>query len=198
MSDESLVAEARDQSTSAVRLAQLAHEHPETRAAVAGNPTAYPGLLAWLAAVNDPAVNQVLHRRSAASDPEVTLPPAPAAVVQAAPAAVTPVAQPESLVVTVPDAPVPASGIADTPRAVATDTGPAERTGWQKAGAALDTAGNVANGVASVITKIYGLGLILVAIIAVCVNPAAFIWPALLIGGYGVYLVLPGDKWVVY
>jgi hypothetical protein len=54
---------ASDPGTSAATLADLAYDHPDVRAAIAGNPAAYDGLLAWLAELDDPTINEVLSAR---------------------------------------------------------------------------------------------------------------------------------------
>lgn len=54
---------AGDPNTFAAQLADLAHRVPEVRALVAGNPAAYPGLLAWLAGIGDPAIDSALRAR---------------------------------------------------------------------------------------------------------------------------------------
>lgn len=59
-------AAAADPSTDLTELARLAHEHPDLRPVVAGNSSAYEGLLEWLGAIGDPAVNAALAARGAA------------------------------------------------------------------------------------------------------------------------------------
>jgi len=58
-----IVQEASDPTIDQGRLADLAHHHPQARAAVALNPQAYPGLLEWLGALGDPAVDAALAQR---------------------------------------------------------------------------------------------------------------------------------------
>ncbi|UWX97788.1 hypothetical protein N2K95_03635 [Arthrobacter zhaoxinii] len=60
--DAALLAEAADPATPLTRLQELA-THPRARVAVAGNPSTYPALLAWLSQLGDPAVNEALGRR---------------------------------------------------------------------------------------------------------------------------------------
>lgn len=45
------------------RLADIARDYPQHRAAVAAHPQAYPGLVEWLGALGDPAVNQAIANR---------------------------------------------------------------------------------------------------------------------------------------
>lgn len=47
----------------AARLADIARDHPQHRAAVAVHPQAYPGLLEWLGSLGDPEVNQAIANR---------------------------------------------------------------------------------------------------------------------------------------
>lgn len=55
---------AQDPTTSPAELARLAAEAPHTRALIARHPQAYPGLLDWLANLDDPAVNEALRQRN--------------------------------------------------------------------------------------------------------------------------------------
>lgn len=64
----SRAARAADPATPLVELAALAHEHPQVRAIVAANPSAYPDLLDWLAALGDPEVDAALASRTAGAD----------------------------------------------------------------------------------------------------------------------------------
>ena len=57
---------AADPATPLETLADLAYRVPETRAAVASNPSTYPGLLEWLAQLDDPQVNAALAGRVSA------------------------------------------------------------------------------------------------------------------------------------
>jgi outer membrane protein assembly factor BamB len=60
---------ASDPQTDLATLAQLAYDNPELRVAVAANPSAYEGLLEWLAGVGDPAVTAALAARGRAETP---------------------------------------------------------------------------------------------------------------------------------
>ena len=71
-------------------------------------------------------------------------------------------------------------------------------SGWERADRVVSGAENVAIGISTVLTKIWAL-----IIIAVCVAMLIFVadktWWAALIGiAYGIYLLLPGSKWVVW
>jgi len=57
------VQRASDPSISQAELADLVQNHPQARAAAAGNPQAYPGMLEWLAQLGDPEVDAALARR---------------------------------------------------------------------------------------------------------------------------------------
>jgi hypothetical protein len=59
-----LMKEAANPQTPLARLQELAANHPETRPAVAANPSTYPALLTWLGQLGDPAVDQALRLRS--------------------------------------------------------------------------------------------------------------------------------------
>lgn len=64
-------------------------------------------------------------------------------------------------------------------------------------GKAAGVAGNAAVGCTTVVTKLYGLALAAAGIFALFTLPSAW-WAALLIIAYGIYLLLPGDKWVMW
>lgn len=61
---DAAVAEASDANTAQVRLAEIAFQRADLRAVVACNPSAYPGLLDWLASLGDAVVDAALVRRS--------------------------------------------------------------------------------------------------------------------------------------
>jgi len=82
--------QAADPSTPAQTLADIAALRPDLRPAVAGNPATYQGLLEWLGALGEPAVDAALAARAAAA----AAPAAPAAPVPVAPAPATPDAPP--------------------------------------------------------------------------------------------------------
>lgn len=54
---------ASDPTTPQAQLATIAHQHSHARAIVAANPQAYPALLDWLAALDDPEINAALASR---------------------------------------------------------------------------------------------------------------------------------------
>lgn len=91
---------ALDPATAPEVLAAIAAERPELRASVALNPTAYPGLLQWLADLGDPAVDAALAARASGATNVPPPPPAP-------PGPAEPVA------VSAPTQPAPASGTAE-------------------------------------------------------------------------------------
>lgn len=47
-------------------------------------------------------------------------------------------------------------------------------------------------------TKLYALGLIVLGVAVLILAFKSVWWGGLLIAGYGVYLLLPGSKWVVW
>lgn len=61
---EFTAAQAADPATPAAQLADIATHRPDLRPAVAGNPSAYPDLLGWLASFHDPAIDAAIARRS--------------------------------------------------------------------------------------------------------------------------------------
>ncbi|HQY33961.1 MAG TPA: hypothetical protein PLS68_08325 [Actinotalea sp.] len=91
--------QAADPSTPGQVLADIAALRPELRAAVASNPSAYPGLLEWLGSLGEPTVDAALAARAGAEQPTVVLPTLP------------PVAAPQwQGQATTPAAPAPAYG----------------------------------------------------------------------------------------
>ncbi len=75
---QGLAAAAANPSTDQHVLREIAQHYPTLRPIVAGNPNSYPGLLAWLAGLGDPAVDAALAARGAAPAPSVpSMPPAP-------------------------------------------------------------------------------------------------------------------------
>lgn len=60
------ITRAADPSTPLAELAQLAYEHPEVRAVVAANPSAYDDLLRWLGQLGDAGVDAALLTRARA------------------------------------------------------------------------------------------------------------------------------------
>lgn len=58
-------AQAADPATPQQLLADVAAARPDLRPVVAANPSAYPALLQWLAALGEPAVDEALRRRAA-------------------------------------------------------------------------------------------------------------------------------------
>ncbi len=76
--------QAADPATPAQTLADIAALRADLRPLVAANPSAYPGLLEWLGALGEPAVDAALAERAAA---EQTAPEAPATPTAWAPTA---------------------------------------------------------------------------------------------------------------
>ena len=74
---QGLAAAAANPATDQETLRQIAFHYPQLRAAVAANPSSYQGLLDWLAALGEPAVNEALAERArwqSAPDRTVVLP----------------------------------------------------------------------------------------------------------------------------
>jgi len=113
---------ALDPATAPEVLAAIAAERPELRASVALNPTAYPGLLQWLADLGDPAVAAALAAR--ASSATNVPPPPPAPPGPAEPVAVSAPTQPAPAVGTAEQVPVQGRTVrAGRPRWVALAAG---------------------------------------------------------------------------
>ncbi len=69
--DKSLEIEAANPAIDPGRLRDLAANHSALRPLIAMNPAAYPGLLDWLASLNDPAVNVALQQRKATENAQL-------------------------------------------------------------------------------------------------------------------------------
>ncbi len=109
MTDPSMytAAQAAHPGTPPAVLAQIVQDRPDLRAAVAGNPAAYPALVEWLGALGDPAVDAAIASRSAVqSPPPPAAQPAPPASQPAPPAAqpAPPASQPAPQVIQPPGA----------------------------------------------------------------------------------------------
>ena len=84
-------AQASDPATPGQVLADIAALRPDLRAAVAANPSAYPGLLEWLGSLGEPAVDAAIAARGpAAAAPQPQYQPPPAGPATALPAASLP------------------------------------------------------------------------------------------------------------
>ncbi len=72
-------AQASDPQTPGQILADIAALRPDLRVAVAGNPSAYPGLLEWLGSLGDPAVDAAIAGRAPAAQATQQFPVQPPA-----------------------------------------------------------------------------------------------------------------------
>lgn len=72
------------------------------------------------------------------------------------------------------------------------------RSGWEYADKAASGVGAAVNGIGVVLTKIYGLLLIVAGIWLLVAVPGKSWWLALILIAYGAYLVFPGSKHVVW
>ena len=75
---------------------------------------------------------------------------------------------------------------------------PAPNTGWQKAGKVAEGAGKLIDGTALVLMKAYAVVLIGAGLVLLFVLPGVGILPGLVLLAYGVYLITPGWKIVVW
>ena len=71
MTSEDLPHGELDPRMSAEQLQAIAAEYPESRAAIASHPNAYPDLLTWLGSLGDPAVDAALAARAGVPSPQV-------------------------------------------------------------------------------------------------------------------------------
>lgn len=71
-------------------------------------------------------------------------------------------------------------------------------SGWEKADKVAHGAGKVLNGTAWVIAKGYGILLIVAALFVLFATGGKLVLPGLLILAYGIYLLAPGSKFVVW
>lgn len=69
LTPEQAATAAADPQTDLAQLAEIAHHFPSARAAVAANPSAYPALLEWLAALGDPTIDEALAQRNGPQSP---------------------------------------------------------------------------------------------------------------------------------
>jgi hypothetical protein len=92
----------------------------------------------------------------------------------------------------------PAYGGRPPASATARSMQPERTSGWEKVDKVASTGEAVVNGIGTVIVKIYGVILIVLGIIVLVGlnNPSRLF--GLLISAYGVYLVAPGSKFVIY
>lgn len=74
------------------------------------------------------------------------------------------------------------------------------KTGWQKAEAVMDGVGRAANSVTSVVTMLYGIGLIIVGFVAFAAPTPGAPIIAIVLLAYGGYLAIPHRfaKWVIW
>lgn len=78
-----------------------------------------------------------------------------------------------------------------------TEAGSRRPSGFEiadKAASGVETAFSV---IGLILLKLWALLLIAGAVIVVVLVPSLW-WAALLFGGYGLYLLLPGEKWVIW
>lgn len=71
-------------------------------------------------------------------------------------------------------------------------------SGFEVADKVASGAGAVAHGIGWLFTKVWGLLLLAGGIAALVGDPGKLWWAALLMVGYGLYLVFPGSKTVVW
>jgi hypothetical protein len=75
---------------------------------------------------------------------------------------------------------------------------PERTTGWEKADSVAHAAGQVAHGIGWVFTKIYGVILVILGIVGLVAIDSPVRLLGLLVIAYGIYLLAPGSKWVIY
>ncbi|MBT8162589.1 MULTISPECIES: hypothetical protein [Arthrobacter] len=73
-----------------------------------------------------------------------------------------------------------------------------KRSGWETADKVAHGAGKALNGIAFGIVKIYGVLLVLAGLAVLFIIPAKGWWAGLMLVVYGIYLLAPGSKFVVW
>lgn len=162
-------AEAHDPATTAGRLAEIACSYPEFAGALMTHPNVYPELAAWAV------------QAQAAAQPPRPEEDAPRVVDADAHGPGVAHAEPARTL-------LPASALTGKPEQ-ARGGGPGSRA-LHGVGVALGTT-------VSVVVTLYGLALVIIGVIGMFVVPAAW-GGGLLIIAYGIYLMLPGRKFVVW
>ena len=71
-------------------------------------------------------------------------------------------------------------------------------SGWEAADRVAHGAGKAIDGVALVVIKLYGIGLLFAGILILVLTFATGWWAGLLLIAYGIYLLTPGSKFVVW
>lgn len=95
---------------------------------------------------------------------------------------------------------VPGSSATPAPATTpAAASGQRSRTsGWEVADKVAHGAGKAIDGVALVMMKLWGLALVLIGIVLLVLAFDKAWWAGFLLIGYGIYLLLPGGKFVVW
>jgi hypothetical protein len=78
------------------------------------------------------------------------------------------------------------------------NTPPEKTTGWEKADTVAHGAGQMVHGIGWMLTKGYAVVLIIVGLICMFTAFGTLFWPALLVIAYGIYLITPGSKLVIW
>lgn len=73
-----------------------------------------------------------------------------------------------------------------------------KKSGWEVADRVAHGAGKAIDGVALVMTKLWGIALVLIGILLLVFALDKAWWLGILVAGYGIYLILPGSKFVVW
>jgi len=78
-----------------------------------------------------------------------------------------------------------------------TNDGP-KKSGWEKADGVAQGVGKAIDGTALVFMKIWGLVLLFIGILILVLVFDKGWWAGLLVSAYGVYLLFPGSKLVIW
>ena len=72
------------------------------------------------------------------------------------------------------------------------------QSGWEKADKVAHGVGKAIDGTALVMMKIWGLVLLFIGILLLVLAFASAWWVGVIVGAYGLYLILPGSKFVIW
>lgn len=92
----------------------------------------------------------------------------------------------------------PAYGHAHSPGAPHAGASTSRITGWEIADGVASGVGAAARGIGWLLIKLWGLLLVVASVAVLIWTGGEYWWGFLVIIGYGVYLLLPGSKWIIW
>lgn len=207
-------AELSDPTTPPMRLMAIAQEHPSLGDEIAAHPNAYPDLIEWLnvygaaaatyaaAEYEENDTDAVLAELAETSTSGARLAEIAAVRVDLHPQiAAHPKAYPD-LLEWIASHEQRAPVVSETPAVHAASPAATGTSGWEKADKVLEGVGRAVNATANVVVKLWGIAIAIAAFalmsLAFSQGHAGFGFILLLIAAYGIYLVFPGDKWVIW